>query len=188
MESWAATTALHTNPAEALTNLCLTLPSPTGGMKQKGIITYGVAPNRQNPFAGAAHDAIFNTWRRFSAQVLYWAPPMIVGYYAMNWAIERYRLPPCFVTPRHLQGSQLMTRQEPLPQLQGWPRRVCRLGVKLSLRRWREPRGRRCAIDAPTLLYITYRSEDRPGCYSPASHRHGSFVWLAAIYNDAFVC
>ncbi|KAJ4302381.1 ubiquinol--cytochrome-c reductase subunit 8 [Collariella sp. IMI 366227] len=46
-----------------------------GGMKQKGIISYGIAPNRQYPLAGAAHDAIFNTWRRFSAQVLYWAPP-----------------------------------------------------------------------------------------------------------------
>ncbi|KAK0635915.1 ubiquinol--cytochrome-c reductase chain [Bombardia bombarda] len=60
-----------------------------GGMKQKGIITYGVSPNRQNPLAGTGHDAIFNTFRRFSAQVGYWAPPMIAGYYIMNWAIER---------------------------------------------------------------------------------------------------
>ncbi|KAL2888898.1 Cytochrome b-c1 complex subunit 8 [Ceratocystis lukuohia] len=58
-------------------------------MKQKGIVTYGVAPNRQNPLAGAMHDAIFNVWRRFSSQVLYWAPPMIVGYYTMQWAIHR---------------------------------------------------------------------------------------------------
>ena len=61
----------------------------SGAFKQKGIITYGVAPNRQNPFAGVGHDAIFNTWRRFSAQVLYIAPPMILGYYLMNWATER---------------------------------------------------------------------------------------------------
>ncbi|KAK3327098.1 cytochrome b-c1 complex subunit 8 [Cercophora scortea] len=60
-----------------------------GGMKQKGIITYGLSPNRQNPFAGAAHDAVFNTWRRFSAQVFYWAPPMIAGYYLMDWAVHR---------------------------------------------------------------------------------------------------
>ncbi|EGS18319.1 ubiquinol-cytochrome c reductase complex-like protein [Thermochaetoides thermophila DSM 1495] len=60
-----------------------------GGMPQKGIVTYGVAPNRQKPLAGAMHDAIFNTWRRFSSQVLYFAPPMIAGYYLMNWAIER---------------------------------------------------------------------------------------------------
>jgi hypothetical protein len=59
-------------------------------MKQKGIISYGIAPNRQYPLAGAFHDAFFNTWRRFSTQVLYWAPPMIAGYYVLNWAIERY--------------------------------------------------------------------------------------------------
>lgn len=62
-------------------------------MKQKGIISYGIAPNRQYPLAGAAHDAIFNTWRRFSAQVLYWAPPMVAGYYILNWAIDRYAIP-----------------------------------------------------------------------------------------------
>ncbi|KAK3905125.1 cytochrome b-c1 complex subunit 8 [Staphylotrichum tortipilum] len=60
-----------------------------GGMKQKGIITYGIAPNRQNPLAGVAHDAIFNTWRRFSSQVLYWAPAVAGGYYLLNWAVER---------------------------------------------------------------------------------------------------
>lgn len=58
--------------------------------KQKGIVTYGVAPNRQNPFAGVAHAAIFNTWRRFSAQVLYVVPPFVAGYYIMNWATERF--------------------------------------------------------------------------------------------------
>jgi len=58
-------------------------------MKQKGIISYGVSPNRQNPFAGAAHDAVFNTWRRFSAQVLYWGPSFVAGYYLVDWAIHR---------------------------------------------------------------------------------------------------
>ncbi|KUI72822.1 Cytochrome b-c1 complex subunit 8 [Cytospora mali] len=56
---------------------------------QKGIVTYGLAPNRQNPFAGAAHSAVFNTWRRASAQVLYVVPPFIAAYYIMDWAIER---------------------------------------------------------------------------------------------------
>ncbi|KAI1862607.1 hypothetical protein JX265_002773 [Neoarthrinium moseri] len=60
-----------------------------GGMKQKGIITYGLSSNRQNPVAGAAHAAVFNTWRRFSKQILYVAPPMIFFYYAMDWAIHR---------------------------------------------------------------------------------------------------
>jgi len=59
-------------------------------MKQKGIVSYGIANNRQNPLAGTFHDAIFNTWRRFYGQVFYIAPPMVVGYYVLNWAIERY--------------------------------------------------------------------------------------------------
>ncbi|OAA67314.1 ubiquinol-cytochrome c reductase complex subunit [Niveomyces insectorum RCEF 264] len=57
--------------------------------KQRGMVTFGIAPNRQNPFAGAAHDAIFNTWRRFSRQVLYWAPVAFGGYYVITWATER---------------------------------------------------------------------------------------------------
>ncbi|KAI1140486.1 ubiquinol-cytochrome c reductase complex ubiquinone-binding protein [Hypoxylon sp. FL0543] len=60
-----------------------------GGMPQKGIISYTLSANKQNPLAGVAHAAIFNTWRRFSAQVLYVAPPMIFFYYAMSWAVER---------------------------------------------------------------------------------------------------
>lgn len=59
-------------------------------MTQRGIISYALSPNRQNPLAGTAHAAVFNTWRRFSHQVLYWAPPLVVVYYAMGWAIERY--------------------------------------------------------------------------------------------------
>ncbi|CEJ80507.1 Putative UcrQ family protein [[Torrubiella] hemipterigena] len=60
-----------------------------GASKQKGIVTYGLAANRQNPFAGAAHDAIFNTFRRTKSQIFYWLPPLIAGYYLMNWATER---------------------------------------------------------------------------------------------------
>ena len=61
----------------------------TGSPTQKGIITYSLSANRQNPLAGAGHAAIFNTWRRFRSQVLYWAPPMIIAYCAMEWAVER---------------------------------------------------------------------------------------------------
>ncbi|KAM0261811.1 hypothetical protein ACHAQJ_002014 [Trichoderma viride] len=60
-----------------------------GGAKQKGIIDYGLSANRQNPFAGAAHDAIFNTFRRTKSQIFYWLPPMLAGYYLLNWATER---------------------------------------------------------------------------------------------------
>ncbi|KAI1113904.1 UcrQ family protein [Nemania sp. NC0429] len=60
-----------------------------GNIKQRGIITYSLSPNKQNPFAGAAHDAVFNTFRRFRAQVLYVAPPFIFAYFAMAWCTER---------------------------------------------------------------------------------------------------
>lgn len=64
-------------------------PTGTKVQAQKGIVTYGLAPNRQNPFAGAAHAAVFNVWRRASAQILYVVPPFIAAYYIMDWAIER---------------------------------------------------------------------------------------------------
>lgn len=69
-------------------------------MPQKGIVSYGVSLNRQNPFAGAAHDAVFNTFRRVSSQILYWAPPVAVGYYIMNWAIDRC----VYSSPVHFTG------------------------------------------------------------------------------------
>lgn len=61
----------------------------TGGQPQKGIITFGLSPNRQNPLAGAAHDAVFNTWRRFYAQVFYWSIPAFLGYLIVDWANKR---------------------------------------------------------------------------------------------------
>ncbi|RKF62948.1 Cytochrome b-c1 complex subunit 8 [Erysiphe neolycopersici] len=60
-----------------------------GLQKQKGVASYALSANNQRPFAGALHAAIFNTWRRFSAQVLYVAPPFIIAYSALQWAIER---------------------------------------------------------------------------------------------------
>ncbi|EME48823.1 hypothetical protein DOTSEDRAFT_122363 [Dothistroma septosporum NZE10] len=60
-----------------------------GSMPQKGIVHYGLAQNRQNPLAGTASAAIFNTFRRTRGQILYWAVPLLVGYQTMQWAIER---------------------------------------------------------------------------------------------------
>jgi ubiquinol-cytochrome c reductase subunit 8 len=57
---------------------------------QKGIAFYALSPNRQRVFAGAASAAVFNTFRRFRHQVLYVAPPFMIAYGSMNWAIERY--------------------------------------------------------------------------------------------------
>jgi hypothetical protein len=85
----AATVKKHPNLHKAAGTDETCHPTGTKVQKQKGIVTYGLAPNRQNPFAGAAHSAIFNTWRRASAQVLYIIPPFIAAYYIMDWAIER---------------------------------------------------------------------------------------------------
>ncbi|KAF2183207.1 UcrQ-domain-containing protein [Zopfia rhizophila CBS 207.26] len=64
-------------------------PYEGGGQPGKGTITYAMSANRQRPFAGFFSKGVFNTWRRFRKQVLYVAPPFIVGYAAMQWAIER---------------------------------------------------------------------------------------------------
>ncbi|PKS07740.1 hypothetical protein jhhlp_006348 [Lomentospora prolificans] len=60
-----------------------------GGQPQKGIITYGLSANRQNPLAHTAHDAVFNLWRRFYTQVFFWAPAGIAGYLVLDWANKR---------------------------------------------------------------------------------------------------
>lgn len=67
----------------------LTIVLPTGSPPQKGIVHYGLAQNRQNPLAGAASAAVFNTWRRTRNQILYWSVPMLIAYETMQWAIER---------------------------------------------------------------------------------------------------
>jgi len=60
-----------------------------GSQTQKGVTSYALSANRQGPLKGTLNAAIFNTWRRFSSQVLYIAPPLIAAYVAMSWAIER---------------------------------------------------------------------------------------------------
>ena len=49
-----------------------------------------MSPNRQKPLAGAARNAVFNTFRRTSYQIGYWLPPLALAYYAMHWATEWY--------------------------------------------------------------------------------------------------
>lgn len=80
--------------------ISLTIPSPQpsrflgnwgniGSQPQKGITSYALSANRQRPLAGTAHAAVFNSWRRFRTQVLYWAPPMLFFYALMNWAVDK---------------------------------------------------------------------------------------------------
>ena len=58
-------------------------------MPQKGVASYTISANRQRPFAGALHAAVFNTFRRARGQVLYVVPPFLAAYALMNWAVER---------------------------------------------------------------------------------------------------
>ncbi|TKA83323.1 Cytochrome b-c1 complex subunit 8 [Friedmanniomyces simplex] len=60
-----------------------------GSAPQKGIVTYSISPNRQNPLAGTASAAVFNTFRRTRGQILYVVVPLLVAYETMQWAIER---------------------------------------------------------------------------------------------------
>ncbi|KIW74447.1 hypothetical protein Z517_12387 [Fonsecaea pedrosoi CBS 271.37] len=73
--------------ASETTNKTLTLD--TGSPTQKNIVTYAMSPNRQNPTSTLLSDAIFNTFRRSRNQVLYWVPPFLIAYLAMDWATER---------------------------------------------------------------------------------------------------
>ncbi len=59
------------------------------GPKQKGVNVYTLAANRQRPLAGAMHNAVFKSWRRFRGQVLYVVPPLIAMYYTIAWANKR---------------------------------------------------------------------------------------------------
>ncbi|KAF5098779.1 hypothetical protein D0Z03_001154 [Geotrichum reessii] len=52
-----------------------------GSPPQKGIARYVVSGNAQKPFAGAFHAAIFNTFRRFKAQVFFVVFPVSVYYF-----------------------------------------------------------------------------------------------------------
>ncbi|KAL9108492.1 MAG: hypothetical protein Q9227_006707 [Pyrenula ochraceoflavens] len=60
-----------------------------GGRPQKGITSYSLSPNRQNPLAGTLHAAIFNVYRRTKNQIWYWLPPMVGAYLIMDWAEKR---------------------------------------------------------------------------------------------------
>ncbi|KAK3636682.1 Cytochrome b-c1 complex subunit 8, mitochondrial [Elasticomyces elasticus] len=56
---------------------------------QRGIVSYTISPNRQNPLAGALRAAVFNTFRRSRGQVLYWTIPLLMAGQAMEWANRR---------------------------------------------------------------------------------------------------
>ncbi|CDK25573.1 unnamed protein product [Kuraishia capsulata CBS 1993] len=49
-----------------------------GSTKQKGITTYSVSPYAQSPLKGALKSAVFNTYRRSKAQILYIVIPGVI--------------------------------------------------------------------------------------------------------------
>jgi ubiquinol-cytochrome c reductase subunit 8 len=56
-----------------------------GAAKQRGIVTYSLSPYEQRAFAGAFHQAIFNTFRRVSGQIFYIGVPVALGYSVYTW-------------------------------------------------------------------------------------------------------
>lgn len=74
-----------------------------------------MSANRQRPLAGTLNAAIFNSARRFSAQVLYVVPPFLVAYSLVHWAIERYNYPAHVVCAPRL----TLSRNEYLNSKQG---------------------------------------------------------------------
>ncbi|KAF7189079.1 Cytochrome b-c1 complex subunit 8 [Pseudocercospora fuligena] len=57
--------------------------------KQKGQITYRIAPNQHRSLLHFWTGSLWNVVRRTGDQVLYFAPPLIMAYLAMDWANKR---------------------------------------------------------------------------------------------------
>ncbi|KAJ6258851.1 hypothetical protein Dda_5746 [Drechslerella dactyloides] len=60
-----------------------------GLARQRGIVQYTLAGNRQRPMGGALRSMVFNGWRRFKGQVFYVAPPFIGAYFLLDWAEKK---------------------------------------------------------------------------------------------------
>jgi len=64
-------------------------PYEGGGRPGKGVVSYALSPNRQRPMAGFISKGFWNVVRRSRNQILYFAPPLLIAYGTMQWAIER---------------------------------------------------------------------------------------------------
>ncbi|KAF9583367.1 hypothetical protein BGW38_009665 [Lunasporangiospora selenospora] len=62
--------------------------------KQRGIVVYTLSPYEQRAFAGALHQAVFNTFRRFTGQIFYIGVPAAAAYSVFTWGKKNheYRL------------------------------------------------------------------------------------------------
>jgi hypothetical protein len=55
------------------------------------------------------HAAVFNVARRTAHQILYWLPPLLLGYTLMAWATERYGYVRAGRTWRLIQATETNT-------------------------------------------------------------------------------
>ncbi|KAI8597474.1 UcrQ family protein [Dissophora ornata] len=61
-----------------------------GAPKQRGIVVYSLSPYEQLAFAGALHQAVFNTFRRVSGQAFYIAAPLGFAYSVYSWGKKNH--------------------------------------------------------------------------------------------------
>ncbi|KAG2210077.1 hypothetical protein INT46_001907 [Mucor plumbeus] len=61
-----------------------------GSPTQRGVVTYILSPFEQKAFAGAAHNAVFNTARRVTSQVPYVGVAFGIGYFIYTSAVSRH--------------------------------------------------------------------------------------------------
>ncbi|KAI1314441.1 ubiquinol--cytochrome-c reductase subunit 8 [Mortierella claussenii] len=61
-----------------------------GAPKQRGIAIYTLSPYEQRAFAGALHQAVFNTFRRVKGQAFYIAIPMGLAYATYSWGKKNH--------------------------------------------------------------------------------------------------
>ncbi|KAF9178660.1 hypothetical protein BGZ51_003064 [Haplosporangium sp. Z 767] len=61
-----------------------------GAAKQRGIVIYSLSPYEQRAFAGALHQAVFNTFRRVTGQAFYITVPFGLAYGVYSWGKENH--------------------------------------------------------------------------------------------------
>ncbi|KAF9364291.1 ubiquinol--cytochrome-c reductase subunit 8 [Mortierella sp. NVP85] len=61
-----------------------------GAPKQRGIAIYSLSPFEQRAFAGALHQAVFNTFRRVTGQIFYIGVPVGIAYSVFTWGKENH--------------------------------------------------------------------------------------------------
>ncbi|KAF9374524.1 ubiquinol--cytochrome-c reductase subunit 8 [Podila verticillata] len=62
-----------------------------GAPKQRGIAIYALSPYEQRAFAGALHQAVFNTFRRVTGQAFYIAIPFGAAYGLYSWGKQNHQ-------------------------------------------------------------------------------------------------